>query len=184
MRCEKCNKFLGLQIQGLQIKDCWVCNGCLEKLGFNKKEDAPVLKTCTYDIIKDGKEAYQERQKALMVDLFKEEIKQAAIASVSVRAKYASERPDVDATDEELKVFEILQEMVSPHELELKRTADSYVVAMIGLQQIARIKFSDRTAWVTFPLLSKNKNLLSDPEDIRDLARKVDASIVIYEEYN
>lgn len=184
MRCEKCNKFLGLQIQGLQIKDCWVCNGCLEKLGFNKKEDAPVLKACTYDLIKDGKEAYQERQKAMMAELFKEDIKQAAIDSVSVRVKYGSERPDVDATDEELQVFEILQEMVSPHELELKRTADSYVVAMIGTQQIARIKYSDRTAWITFPMLSKNKNELYDPEDVRDLERKVDASIVIYEEYH
>lgn len=184
MRCIKCNKFLGLAAQGAPLKDKeWICNRCLEELGFNKKEDAPVLKLCTYDLIKDGKEAYQKRQNAALADFYKQNIKQAAKESITVKISSGSERPDVDATEQEFEIFEILQEMVAPVELELKRTADDYVVAKIGTWYFARFKFTDRTAWISFPPLNpKNKNELDDPEDVRDLARKVDAALVVVEE--
>lgn len=183
MRCLKCNKFLGLAAQGVPLMDKdWICNGCFEALGFDKKADRPLGKLLTYDLIKDGKEAYQKRQAELLAETYKENIKQAARDSLYVRVRSASERPEVDATEEEFEIFEILQEMASPHELELKRTSDSYVVATIGAWHFARFKFSDRTAWISFPPLSKNKNELDEPEDVRDLERKIDAALVVIEE--
>lgn len=183
MICLHCDKNFLMKKAGVPCRDGWICNKCFEALGFDPS-DRDGYKYTNYEELKNGREYYMAHLWDDTIERKKEEIKQAALDSVYVRVKSASERPDVDATDEEIEVFEILQEMVFPHELTLKRTSDSYVVASIGMQQIARIKYSDRAAWITFPMLSKNKNDLHDPEDVRDLARKVDASIVIYEEYH
>ena len=63
-------------------------------------------------------------------------------------ANYGQER-DVNATDEELKIFEALKEATG-RDLRLVRKSDSYVTAALGEWDLARFKFTQRAKWVSF----------------------------------
>lgn len=100
-------------------------------------------------------------------------------------ANYGQER-DLEATAEEMEVFEILQEMVAPHELRFVRKSDNYVSAKLGDWDLARFKYTDRTAWIFFPTLEqqRDKHRLDSPEDIRDLAETVRNNLAHIEKYS
>jgi len=182
MICLHCEKSFLMKKAGVPCRDGWICNKCFEALGFDPS-NRERHKYTKYEDLKNGREYYEAHMWDDTIKRQKEDIKQAALDSLYVRTGSGSERPDVDATEDELKVFEILQDMVSPYELKFKRTSDSYVVATLGTWHFARFKFSDRTAWISFPPLNgKKKNELDEPEDVRDLARKIDAALVVIEE--
>lgn len=79
------------------------------------------------------------------------------------------EKREVNATEEEKKIFEILCEMTG-EPLELIRRSDSYVTACLGRCDLARIKFTKRAKWVMFPYAEAKqvKHRIMVPEDVTE----------------
>lgn len=83
-------------------------------------------------------------------------------------AHYGEER-EIDATDEELQIFDIIKETTGCDELELVRKSNNYVSAVIGLTDVARFKFTKKAKWIQLPYLLKDKVKLLEPNDVYDL---------------
>ena len=87
-------------------------------------------------------------------------------------AHYGEER-EVDATDEEKQLFGIVCDMAKEHgceQITLVRKSDNYVTAAIGDYDIARMKYTDRAKWITFPYAEAKavKHYIQDPNDIKE----------------
>lgn len=177
MKCLKCGAFMLSARRGVPLRDGAICNKCCEALGFDIEADKEHLSWCHYDEIKNGRDAYIEKRKA--------EIREAAIQSVSVQFAHYGERRDLNATDEEKTIFEILQEM-SPKELEFCRVSENYVTAKLGEWDVARFKYTDRARWIKFPTVesSKEKHLLESPDDVRDFDELVKTTLAHIEKYS
>lgn len=85
---------------------------------------------------------------------------------------------DVDATPEELRVFELISETV-PADVELVRRSDSYVTAAVGDWDLARFKFTSRAKWILFPIVErpKEKHKIEKPEDVLGFTEKLNESL-------
>ena len=81
-------------------------------------------------------------------------------------ANYGQTR-DVNATPEELRIYELIADLVDA-EVELVRRSDSYVTAAVGDWDLARFKFTNRAKWILFPILerSNEKHKVGQPEDV------------------
>lgn len=90
----------------------------------------------------------------------------------------------VNATDDELKMFEILQGMVD-EKLRLVRKSDSYVTAMTHGWDVARFKFTPRAKWIAFPTLEVGypKHRIQQPEDIKGFSDLITESLKIIKKY-
>ena len=97
-------------------------------------------------------------------------------------ASYGQERP-INATAEELAVFDVVREVLDQNGLdasilELTRKADGYVTAVIrskeyGPIDVCRFKFSPRTAWIMFPLRGTARVKITSPDDVRQYAEEL-----------
>ena len=98
-------------------------------------------------------------------------------------SNYGQER-DVNATDEELKIFETLRE-VAGRDLRLVRKSDSYVTAALGEWDLARFKFTQRAKWVSFPTaeVGPTKHKISRPEEVAGFADLIAESLVVIDKY-
>lgn len=94
-------------------------------------------------------------------------------------ANYGQART-VDATPEELRIFELISETV-PADVELVRRSDSYVTAAVGDWDLARFKFTSRAKWILFPVIesSKEKHKIEAPEDVLGYADKLAQSLSV-----
>lgn len=92
--------------------------------------------------------------------------------------KYGQER-EVNATDEELKLFEVLQSICP--DLRLTRKSDAYLTAVLGDWDIARFKYTNRAKWVSFPLVQAKspKNYLESVEEVSMYADSVRKSVSV-----
>ena len=108
------------------------------------------------------------------------------IDKVSIKFAHYGEERDIDATAEELEIFGILQEMTAPKEIRLVRVSSNYVSAKLGDWDLARFKYTDRTAWIFFPTLEKqkDKHQISAPADVRDFSNIVQKSLAHIEKYS
>ncbi len=99
-------------------------------------------------------------------------------------ANYGQER-DVNVTDGELKIFEILLE-ASGLDLRLTRKSNSYVTAVSGEWDLARFKYTDRAKWIMFPSVEKGstKHRIQSPTDAADFDDLLKASIGIIKKYS
>ena len=98
-------------------------------------------------------------------------------------ANYGQER-DVNATDEELKIFEALKE-VTGRDLRLVRKSDIYVTAAIGEWDLARFKFTQRAKWVSFPTaeVGPPKHKITCPEEAANFADLITDSLAVIDKY-
>ena len=98
-------------------------------------------------------------------------------------ADYGQER-DVNATDEELKIFETLKEATG-RDLRLVRKSDSYVTAMLGEWDLARFKFTQRAKWVSFPAAEAGppKHKISHPEETASFTDLIAESLAVIDKY-
>lgn len=103
---------------------------------------------------------------------------------MEVRFSHYGEERDVNATDGELQMFEIVAEL-SGREPRLTRKSDSYVTAVLGEWDLARFKYSSRAKWIMFPVFERGgtKNRISCPEDVRGFADKIVESVAHIEKY-
>lgn len=98
-------------------------------------------------------------------------------------ANYGQER-DVNATDEELKIFETLKEATG-RDLRLVRKSDSYVTAALGEWDLARFKFTQRAKWVSFPTaeVGPPKHKISHPDEVASFADLIADSLAVIDKY-
>lgn len=96
---------------------------------------------------------------------------------------YGQER-DVNATDEELKIFETLKEATG-RDLHLVRKSDSYVTAVLGEWDLARFKFTQRAKWVSFPTaeVGTPKHKIMRPEEAAGFADLIAESLSVIDKY-
>lgn len=97
-------------------------------------------------------------------------------------AHYGEER-EVEATEGEQRMFEILKEMFQakgykPEQLKLVRKSDNYVAAAIGDYDLARFKATNRVTWIIFPFeIGAVKHRLSSVEEVYDFGDMLDKQI-------
>ena len=181
MKCTHCGKFL-FKKNATLLSDGQLCDKCVEALGFDVDEDRYLFRHLIYDNIKVGKEAYIQNY----IENQKRAIVEDAKKRIGVKIAHYGEERDIEATAEELEIFGILQEMTAPKEIRLVRVSDNYVSAKLGDWDLARFKYTDRTAWIFFPTLEKqkDKHQISDPEDVRSFSEIVRKSLEHIEKYS
>lgn len=98
-------------------------------------------------------------------------------------ANYGQTR-DVNATGEEMKIFEALKEATG-RDLHLVRRSDSYVTAALGEWDLARFKYTSRAKWVAFPVVEVGppKHRITRPEDAAGFADLIAESLSVIEKY-
>ena len=98
-------------------------------------------------------------------------------------ANYGQER-DVNATDEEMKIFEALKEATG-RDLHLIRKSDSYVTATLGEWDLARFKYTQRAKWVSFPAaeVGPPKHKITVPEEATGFADLIAESLAVIDKY-
>lgn len=98
-------------------------------------------------------------------------------------ANYGQER-DINATNEELKIFEALKEATG-RDLRLVRKSDSYVTAALGEWDLARFKFTQRAKWVSFPTVEVGppKHKITRPEEAADFADLIADSLAVIDKH-
>ena len=77
---------------------------------------------------------------------------------------------ELNCTDEEMIIYDILRSVTGADDLECVRRTDKYVSAAIGETDVARFKFTPRARWILFPYQSNSKIKLGAPGDIESLA--------------
>ena len=94
-------------------------------------------------------------------------------------SNYGQER-DVNATDEELKIFD-----ATGRDLCLVRKSDSYVTAVLGEWDLARFKFTQRAKWVSFPTaeVGPPKHKITRPEEAAGFADLIADSLAVIDKY-
>ena len=158
-KCMKCGK--NTLIRGhVSLKDGAICTPCYKALGY-KITDAATSKLYTYAEIAGIKEP---------------------APSVNF-ANYGQER-DVNATSEELEIFEALKEATG-RDLRLVRKSDSYVTAALGEWDLARFKFTQRAKWVSFPTaeVGPPKHKITHPEEAAGFADLIAESLAVIDKY-
>ena len=101
---------------------------------------------------------------------------------MSLEFAHYGENRSVDATDEELEIFEELQGLTAlsglPASLELVRRSDKYVTAAVGDYDLARFKFTARAKWIMYPLAeTSKKHKIEAVEDIHEYDDLADVSV-------
>ena len=76
---------------------------------------------------------------------------------------------ELDCTDEEMIIYDILRSVTGADDLECVRRTDKYVSAAIGETDVARFKFTARAKWIRFPYVG-DKMKLASPADVESLA--------------
>ena len=99
-------------------------------------------------------------------------------------ANYGQKR-ELNATEEEEKIFQILCEMTG-EPLELIRRSDSYVSACLGEWDLARFKFTKRARWVMFPTAEAKqaKHRIMIPDDVTEFIGLIAQSLEIIKKYS
>lgn len=174
-RCERCGGSFLTRFK-IKLKDAYICGKCAQELGFSK-DFYQTSRFYSWDEIKDGKDAYLKRAA-------KDNAVKTALSSFKF-AHYGEER-DLDCTEEELEIYDLLNELSDGEDLKLVRKSPNYVTVMLNDWDIARVKYTDRTKWIKFPLLQTDneKYEISAPEDVRELQKPLLRSIKMIAEIN
>lgn len=161
-KCIKCNGSF-LTRGKIKLKDAYICFKCADSLGFDHKTLVMTGSLYSWDDIKDGYDAYRARKYA------------AEKPTVKI-ANYGQLR-DVNATDEEARIYEQLRAISGAEDLELVRRSDNYVTAAIGDTDVARFKYTARAKWIRFPYVNGDKIPLASVESVADLHDDIIASV-------
>ena len=98
---------------------------------------------------------------------------------------YGQERERI-ATESEIAIFDILQELAGQNNLRLVRKSCNYVSAIFHSWDLARFKYTTRAKWIQFPLIDvgSTKRRINAPEDVRAFQDVLNESIEHITEYS
>ncbi len=99
-------------------------------------------------------------------------------------ANYGQER-EINATDKEIKIFEALREATG-RDLRLVRRSDNYVTAVLGEWDLARIKYTSRAKWISFPTVEAGatKHKITHPGEAVSFAELIADSLAHIDKYS
>lgn len=185
-KCLRCGKPL-LFAGKVKLADAEICTFCFKQLGFSLS-DVYLADSYHYDEIKDGKDAYQNNR---IIEQKKQQIRDAALSSVSVKIVGAGEERDLICTEEERQIYDHICEIfnyndISQEELKLVRVSDNYVTIKYGDWDLVRCKYTNRAQWLLFPTIerSDNKHEIGAPEDVFNYNDEILESINHIKEYS
>ena len=177
MKCECCGKSLGFMTKYVTLSNGGICKKCFEALGFDFA-DADQYADAKVSEIKSGYGHYHRSDAYKAMDILEE------YGLPTLRFSHYGERRSVDATEEEMKMFQFLRDMFEdagfdPSQLELVRKSDDYVSAVVGDWDLARLKFTERAAWIIFPYAEHKamKHRIYFPEEIVVMTDLFDAQV-------
>ena len=100
-------------------------------------------------------------------------------------SNYGQDR-DINATDEEVKIFEALKAATGRDDLRLVRKSDSYVTAALGDWDLARFKYTPRAKWIAFPTVEVGppKHRIAPPDETVSFAELISESLAHIDKYN
>lgn len=175
-KCKRCGANV---IRSVALADGVLCYKCFDELGFDK-DDRKHHTTTAYNEIKDGKPEYIRR----LIDKWSETDKPAE--RLGLRFAHYGEERDVNPTDEEAEIFDLIRSMANRDDIELVRKSDSYVSAVIGEWDLARFKYTDRAKWIVLPVLEAGapKHRIEEPEDVLSFADLLAESIAHIVKYS
>lgn len=177
-KCKRCGANV---IRSVALADGVLCYKCFDELGFDK-DDRKHHTTTAYNEIKDGKPEYIRR----LIDKWSETDKPAE--KLGLRFAHYGEERDVNPTDEEAEIFDMIRSMVSDPDgqLRLVRKSDSYVTAAVGEWDLARFKYTERAKWIMFPTVEAKaqKHYIEDPEEVYNFADLLADSIAHIVKYS
>lgn len=179
-KCLRCGA--NIAFRSVPLADGALCYKCFEELGFDKS-DRKYHSMTPYEKIKDGKSVYIAR----LIDEKASEYDSSVAEKIGLRFAHYGEDREINATDEEAQIFDVLRSMVSdPEQLELARKSDSYITAVIGEWDLARFKYTDRAKWIIFPTVEAKaqKHYIEDPEDVLSFADLLAESIAHIDKYS
>lgn len=158
-KCAKCGKSI-IVGKKVQLKDAIVCGSCFKALSLNRVSYPEMY---SFEEIKDGFDVLVQRNKA------KKEAQVKAIVENGLKFANYGQKREVNATDGEAEMFDILCKIFPEVNFELCRKSDDYVTAMLGEWDVIRFKCSDRAKWVMFPVLEKpKKHYIDGPRYLED----------------
>lgn len=179
-KCKRCNSSVG--IRSVRLADGVLCLDCFEALGFGKS-DRKLYSHISFEEIKNGKGKYLEN----LLNHYDSIDSKTASVQLGLRISHYGEERELDASDDELEIFDVLKGMFNDPDgqLRLVRKSDNYLTAVVGEWDLARFKCSARAKWIFFPCLEKasEKHHIDDPDDVFDfaeLARDSLAHIIKY----
>ena len=175
-KCKRCGANV---IRSVALADGVLCYKCFDELGFDK-DDRKHHTTTAYNEIKDGKPEYIRR----LIDKWSETDKPAE--KLGLRFAHYGEERDVNPTDEEAEIFDLIRSTTSRDDLELVRKSDNYVSAVLGDWDIARFKYTPRAKWIVFPVLEAGaqKHRIESPRDVSSFADLLADSIAHIVKYS
>ena len=179
-KCLRCGAKIALR--AVALSDGYVCYKCFEELGFDKSDRKTHTMTA-YDEIKDGKSVYITN----LIDKYSGENSKDVASKIGFRLAHYGEERDVNETDEESEIFELIRSMVSnPEQLDLVRVSDDYLTIKVGEWDLARIKYTERAKWIIFPIVEAkaNKHYIEDPEDVLSFSDLLAGSIAHIDKYS
>lgn len=99
-------------------------------------------------------------------------------------SNYGQDR-EINATDEEIKIFEALREATG-RDMRLVRRSDSYVTAVLGDWDLARIKYTSRAKWISFPTVEARatKHKITHPGEAVSFAELIAESLAHIDKYS
>lgn len=102
-----------------------------------------------------------------------------------LKFSHYGELREVNATDEELMIFEALKEATG-RDLRLVRRSDSYVTAVLGEWDLVRFKYTNRAKWVAFPAaeVGPPKHRITSPEEAVSFTELIDNSLVTIDKFS
>ena len=97
---------------------------------------------------------------------------------------YGEER-DLVCTEEEREIFDRIVSEFPDEDLKLVRVSDNYVTVKRGDWDIARIKFTNRAKWLTFPLteFGTTKFYIDATYEVEDYLAAVSDSLEVATKY-
>lgn len=175
-KCKRCGANV---IRSVALADGVLCYKCFDELGFDK-DDRKHHTTTAYNEIKDGKPEYIRR----LIDKWSETDKPAE--KLGLRFAHYGEERDVNPTDEEAEIFDLIRSMINRDDLELVRKSDNYVSAVLGDWDLARFKYTPRAKWIVFPVLEAGaqKHRIESPSDVSSFADLLANSIAHIAKYS
>lgn len=175
-KCKRCGANV---IRAVTLADGVLCYKCFDELGFDK-DDRKHHTTTAYNEIKDGKPEYIRR----LIDKWSETDKPSE--KLGLRFAHYGEERDVNPTDEEAEIFDLIRSTTGRDDIELVRKSNSYVSAVICEWDLARFKYTDRAKWIMFPTVEAKaqKHYIDDPEEVYNFTDLLTESLAHIDEYS
>lgn len=157
----------------VKLKDELICGKCFKELGFTDKTDVIVSSLYSYNDIKDGKDAYQQKKWAKQ----REENDIAEAKRLGLFYSDYRTLSDLDCEDGEMRIIEKIcavldDEGCDTSKIEYEREPGSTLSAFVGDKKLYELKFTKDVKWIRIGD-DEEKNRIGNAAGINKLVGKL-----------